>query len=157
MVSRFTPRLPTGAHPLHTPLCHGSLFLVGCCVSHCQLAAVQRQQCISFFFFCRSICYPQTIIRHPPHTFHRDHLSSMMIPSPLTSTFGWLSHLTSERRPPKAKTLSLSLIFDGSHVGAPSKRTSRGNREPATRRLLWIHGESRRQDLGAREGKAAGG
>jgi hypothetical protein len=72
----------------------------------------------------------------------------MMIPSLLTPTFGWLSHLTSERRPPKAETPSLSLIFDGSHFGAPSKRTSRGNREPATGRLLWTHGESQRQDMG---------
>jgi hypothetical protein len=72
-----------------------------------------------------------------------------MIPSPLTPTFGWLSHLTSERRPPKAETPSLSLIFDGLHFGAPSKRTSRGDREPTTGRLLWTHRESRCQDLGA--------
>jgi hypothetical protein len=73
----------------------------------------------------------------------------MMIPSPLTPTFGWLSRLTSERQPPKAKTPSLSLIFSGSRFGAPSKRTSRGDCKPATGRLLWTHGESRRQDLGA--------
>ncbi len=60
-----------------------------------------------------------------------------------------LKLLTSERQPPKAKTPSLSLIFDGSCFGAPSKRTSHGDRKPATRRLLWTHGESRHQDLGA--------
>jgi hypothetical protein len=149
MVSCFPPRLPTDAHPLHTPLCRGCLFLVGCCVSSCRSSAVQRQWCISFFIFCRSICHPQMIIRRPPHTFRRDCVSSMMIPTPLTPTFSWLSRLTSERRPPKAKTLSLSLIFDGSHFGAPSKRTSCGDREPATGRLLWTHEESRHQDLGA--------
>ncbi len=101
-----------------------------------------------FFIFCCLICLPQTIIRRPPHTFRSNHVSSMMIPSPLTPTFGWLSRLTSEQRPPKAKTLSLSLIFDGSHFGAPSKRTSRGDCEPATGRLLWTHGELWRQDLG---------
>jgi hypothetical protein len=101
------------------------------------------------FIFCRSICHPQMIIRCPPHTFCRDCVSSMMIPSPLTPTFGWLSRLTSERRPPKAETPSLSLIFDGSRFNAPSKRTSRGDRKPATGRLLWTHGESWRQDLGA--------
>jgi hypothetical protein len=73
----------------------------------------------------------------------------MMIPSPLTPTFGWLSCLTSKRRPPKAKTPSLSLIYDGLRFGAQSKRTSRGNCKPATGPLLWTHGESRRQDLGA--------
>ncbi len=102
-----------------------------------------------FLFFCRSICHPQTIIRHPPHMFSRDCISSIMIPSPLTPTFGWLLCLTSERWPPKAKTLSLTLIFNGSRFGAPSKRTSRGDREPTTERLLWTHGELRRQDLGA--------
>ncbi len=102
-----------------------------------------------FLFFCRSICHPQTFIRRPPHTFRRNCVSSMMIPSPLTLTFGWLSRLTSERQPPKAETPSLSLIFDGSRFSAPSKRTSRGDHKPATRRLLWTHGESRRQDLGA--------
>ncbi len=102
-----------------------------------------------FLFFCRSICHPQTIIRRPPHTFRRDRVSSIMIPSPLTPTFGWLLRLTSERRPPKAETPSLSLFSDGSRFGAPSRGTSRGDREPATGRLLWTHGESRRQDLGA--------
>jgi hypothetical protein len=95
------------------------------------------------------ICHPQTNIRRPPHTLRHDRVSSMMIPLPLTPTFGWLSRLTSERRPPKAETPSLSLIFDRLCFGAPSKRTSRGNCEPATGRLLWTHGESRRQDLGA--------
>ncbi len=101
-----------------------------------------------FFIFCRLICHPQTIIRRPPQTFCGNRVSSMMIPSPLTPTFGWLLRLTSERWPPKAKTPSLSLIFDGSHFGAPSKRTSRGDRKPATGRLLWTHGESWHQDLG---------
>jgi hypothetical protein len=88
------------------------------------------------------------IIRHPPHTFCRNCVSSMMIPSPLTPTFGWLSCLTSKRWPSKAKTPSISLIFNGPHFGAPSKRTSRSNRKPTTDRLLWTHGESRCQDLG---------
>jgi hypothetical protein len=102
-----------------------------------------------FLFFCRSICHPQTIIWRPPHTFCCDRVSSMMIPSLLSPTFGWFLHLTSKWWPPKAETPSLSLIFDGLHFGAPSKRTSCGNRKPATWRLLWIHGELRRQDLGA--------
>jgi hypothetical protein len=102
-----------------------------------------------FYFFCRSFCHPQMIIWRPPHTFRRNYVSSMMIPSPLTPTFGWLSCLMSGWRPPKAKTPSLSLIFDGLHFGAPSKRTSHGDRKPATGRLLLTHGESRRQDLGA--------
>ncbi len=54
----------------------------------------------------------------------------------------------SKQRPPKAETPSLSLIFDRSRFGAPSKRTSRGDCKPATGRLLWTHGESWRQDLG---------
>jgi hypothetical protein len=89
------------------------------------------------------------ITRRPPHTFQRNRVSSMMIPSPLTPTFGWLSRLTSERQPPKAETLSLSLIFDGLRFDAPSKRTSRGNHEPTTGCLLWTHGELQHQDLGA--------
>ncbi len=71
-----------------------------------------------------------------------------MIPSPLTPTFGWLSRLTSKWWPPKAKTPSLSLFFDELLFGAPSKGTSRGDREPATGHLLWTHGELWRQDLG---------
>jgi hypothetical protein len=105
--------------------------------------------CFIFLFFCRSICHPQTIIRRPPHTFHRNRVSSIMIPSLLTPTFGWLLRLTSKRRPPKAETPSLSQFFDGSPFGAPSKGTSYGNGKPATGHLLWNHGESRRQDLGA--------
>ncbi len=101
-----------------------------------------------FLFFCRSICHPRTIIQHPPHTFHRNCVSFIMIPSPLTPSFGWLLRLTSERWPPKAETPSLSLFFDGSCFVAPSKGTSHGNCEPATRRLLWTHGELRCQDLG---------
>jgi hypothetical protein len=101
------------------------------------------------YFFCRSICHPQTIIRRPPHTFLRNRVSSKMIPSPLTPTFGWLLRLMPERRPTKAETPSLSLIFVGSRFGAPSKRMSCGDCEPATRGLLWTHGESRHQDLGA--------
>jgi hypothetical protein len=73
----------------------------------------------------------------------------MMIPSPLTPTFGWLLRLMSKRRPPKAENPSFSLIFDRSRFGAPSKRTSHGNHEPATGRLLWTHGELWRQNLGA--------
>jgi hypothetical protein len=89
------------------------------------------------------------IIRRPPHTFRRNRVSSMMIPSPLTPTFGWLLRLTSEQQPPKVETPCLSLIFDGSRFGAPSKRTSHGDCKPATGRLLWTHGELQRQDLGA--------
>jgi hypothetical protein len=81
--------------------------------------------------------------------FCHNRVSSMMIPSLLTPTFGWLLHFMSEGRPPKAETPSLSLIFNGSRFGAPSKRTSHGNCEPTTGCLLWTHGELRRQDLGA--------
>jgi hypothetical protein len=88
-------------------------------------------------------------IRRPPYTFRRDCVASIMIPSPLTPTFGWLSRLTPKRRPPKTKTLSLSLFFDGSRFCAPSKGTSCSDREPATGRLLWTRGESRHQDFGA--------
>jgi hypothetical protein len=88
------------------------------------------------------------IIRRPPHTFRHYSISSMMIPSPLTATFGWCSCLASERWPPKPETPSLSLIFGGLRFGAPSKRTSRSDREPASGRLLWPHEESRCQDLG---------
>ncbi len=108
MVSHFPPCLPTATHPLQTTLHRGCLFLVGCCVSRCRSAAVQRQRCISFFIFCRLICHPQTIIRHPPHTFRRNCVSSMMIPSSLTPTFGWLSRLTSERRPQGRDPIPLS-------------------------------------------------
>ncbi len=149
MVSRFPLCLSTGAHPLHTPLDCRCLFLVGCWVSHCQSAAVQRQWCISHLkFFSCLICHPQSIIQRPPHTFCRDCISSIMIPSLLTPTFGWLLCLTLERQPPKAVTPSLSLCFGGSCFGAPSKGTCCGDREPATGRLLLTHGESRRQDLG---------
>jgi hypothetical protein len=102
-----------------------------------------------FLFFAARFATPKQLYGVPPHTFRRNCVSSMMIPSPLTPTFGWLLRVTSERRPPKAETPSLSLIFDESCFGAPSKRTSRGDREPATGRLLWTHGESRCQDLGA--------
>ncbi len=112
MVSRFPPRLLTGAHPLHTPLHRGCLFLVGYCVSCCRSLAVQRQRCISFLYFL-----PLNL--PPPNDY---------------TAFG---------------TPSLSLIFDGSCFSAPSKRTSRGDHKPATGRLLWTHGESWRQDLGA--------
>jgi hypothetical protein len=149
MVLRFPPCLPTGALPLHTPLCYGRLFLVGCCVSSCRLAAIQRQRCISFLFFCCSICHPQMIIRHHPHTIHRNRVSSIMILSLLTPTFGWLLRLTSKQQPPKAETPSLSLFSDGSRFGAPSKGTSHGDRKSATGHLLWNHGESQHQELGA--------
>jgi hypothetical protein len=149
MILRFPSHLPTGAHPLHTPLRCRRLFLVGCCVSVVDWRPSKGNVVFHFFIFCRSICHPQTIIRRPPHTFRCNRVSSMMIPSSLTPTFGWLSRLMFKWRPPKAKTPSLSLIFDGSRFGAPSKRTSHGDCEPATGRLLWTHGESWRQDLGS--------
>jgi hypothetical protein len=102
-----------------------------------------------FLFFCHSICHPQMIIRHPPHTFRPDCVSSIMIPSPLTLTFGRLLHLTSKRRPRKAETPSLSLFFNGSRFGAPGKGTSHSDCVPATGHLLWTHGELQCQDLGA--------
>jgi hypothetical protein len=51
------------------------------------------------------------IIQFSPHTFCHNWVSSIMIPSLLTPTLGWLSRLTSKRRPPKAEILSLSLKF----------------------------------------------
>ncbi len=101
-----------------------------------------------FYFLLLNLPPPNDYTASPP-TFCRNRVSSMMIPSPLTLTFGWLLRLTSKQWPPKAKTPSLSLIFEGSCFSAPSKRTSRGDREPATGRLLWTHGELRHQDLGA--------
>jgi hypothetical protein len=68
MVSRFPPCLPTGAHPLHTPFRCGHLFLVGCCVSCCRSAAVQRQQCISYFnFLPLDLPPPNDYTASPPH------------------------------------------------------------------------------------------
>jgi hypothetical protein len=80
MVLRFPPCLPTGAHPLYTLLRRGRLFLVGCCVSRCRSAAVQRQRCILYIFFHRLNSSPQTIgRRHPihsnPHAPPLQHLS----------------------------------------------------------------------------------
>jgi hypothetical protein len=147
MVSRFPLRLPTRSHPLHTPpLLRVPVF--GWLLCEPLLISSHPKATVYFIFFCRSICHPQTIIRHPPHTFRCDCISSMMIPSPLTPTFGWLLHLMSKQQPPKAETPSLSLIIDGLHFGAPSKRISHGDCKPATGRLLWTHGESQCQDLG---------
>ncbi len=102
-----------------------------------------------FLFFATRFATPKQLYGIPPHTFRPNRVSSMMILSPLTPTFGWVLRLTSKRQPPKAETPSLSLIFEGLRFGVPSKRTSRSDCEPATGHLLWIHGESWHQDLGA--------
>ena len=75
MVSRFPPCLPTGAHSLYTPLCRGHLFLVGCCVSRCWSAALQRQRCVSFFyFFAAWFATPKRLYGVPPHVPLRSRL-----------------------------------------------------------------------------------
>ncbi len=87
MVSCFPPHLPTGAHPLHTPLCRSHLFLVGCCVSHCQSSAVQRQRCI-FIFLPLDLPPPNNYTASPPHVLPQ---SRLFYDDPLTAdTNFWL-------------------------------------------------------------------
>ncbi len=116
-----------------------------------------------FLFFCRSICHPQTIIRRPPHTFRHNWVSSIMIPSPLTPTFGWLLRLTSKQRPPKPEIPFLSLFFEGSCYGAPSKGPAVAIMHPPPGACCGPWGVTAPRFGGAtalpmeREGKAAGG
>jgi hypothetical protein len=82
---------------------------------------------------------------------------------PPTLSFGWLLCQIIECRPPKAWALPLSLFLDGSCFSAPSKGTSQGDCKPATRHLLWTHGDAAPRFEGTtalplkREGIAIGG
>jgi hypothetical protein len=59
-----------------------------------------------------------------------------------------LLHFFYDWQPPKAWALPISLFFDGSCFGTPSKGTSHVDHKPANGRLQQTHGESWRQDLG---------
>ncbi len=148
MVLHFPPCLLTGAHPLHTPLHCGRLFSVGCCVSHCQSAAVQRQRCILYsIFFIAWVVAPNngTV---SPHVLSCRRASCQTYPLPLPPPIGWLLVTVIKRQPPKAKAPPISLFFDGSLFGAPNKGADNGKRKPDTVRLPWTDRKRRHHELG---------
>jgi len=106
------PRLPLVAPPLHSPLRRGRLFSVGCCVQNFQSAAVYAQgpAHLSIFLLLASIRRPKQW-DNGPYTFRPGPISSLTPPSPLTTTFGWLSCPPIKRQPSKAKGPPISLFF----------------------------------------------
>ena len=119
-------RLLLVVHPLHSPICCGCLFLVGCCI----ISSISGQRlghgvlyCILFFVAQFSGHNNGTTFSHaipPPHTF------SLASPLLLLPTIGWLLHCIIKRRQTKAKAPSFSLFFDGACVDAPNKGTNSG-------------------------------
>ena len=83
----FPTRLLLIASPLHTSLHCGRLFLVGCCVSRCWLAAIQRQWSI---FFCIVWIAAPNNGAVSPHTLSHPCASNQTFPLPLLPTTGWL-------------------------------------------------------------------
>jgi hypothetical protein len=54
-----------------------------------------------------------------------------------------------KQRPPKAKALPSSLLFDGACIGSPNMGTNHGAAEPDCARLDPAYGKRRRQELAA--------
>ncbi len=130
MVLHFPPCLPTGAHPLHTPLRWGRLFLVGCCVSHCQLAAVQRQRCILYIIFFIAWVVAPNDGMVSPHALSCPRASTQTYPLPLPLPIGWLLVTVIERRPPKAKAPPISLFLMGLFLAPQTREQTMASANP---------------------------
>ena len=74
-----------------------------------------------FLFFPSLNSSPKTTSKRPPDTFRPGRVSSQTLFSPPTLSFGWLLCFLTKQRPPKAKTPSPSLFFDGLCFDAPNK------------------------------------
>jgi hypothetical protein len=83
-----------------------------------------------------------------PHTFHPGRAPSPISLLSRTPTFSWLLCCPTKRWPPKAKVTSLFLIFDVLHFGAPNEGKNSNESAPDTSRLVWVHRDQQRQDVG---------
>ena len=79
-----------------------------------------------------------------PHTFHCSCVPSPMSPALQMPTFGWLLCFPTKQLPPKAKTPSPSLFFDGLRFDAPNKGTNHSATQPNGACLAWAHRKRRR-------------
>jgi hypothetical protein len=84
---------------------------------------------------------------HPPHTFWLGLASSPTHPLMSTPSFIWLLFILIKRRPPKAKSPPLPLLFDASYFASPSKQTNDIECNPDSSRPAHGVGEQRRRDL----------
>jgi hypothetical protein len=141
---RTPPGVPLIAYPLHAPLRHGHLFLVGCCVLICQLAANLRHRVYYFHYFCvapfdvpnNGTAFPHAL--HPPRATSPDSLSSLM------PTLGWLLGLPFKFWPLKAKATPITLFFDGACVGAPNKGKDCSAAKDVGMSLAWTRSKTLR-------------
>ncbi len=147
MVLRFPPCLLTGAHALYTPLRRVRLFLVGCCVSRCWLAAIQRQWCILYIFFSLFEFVTSNDWTPPPHTLQPPRPSSTTSILPRLPTTIWLFYLPIKWRPPKAKTQFPLYFFDVPSFRPPNRQTSHRAAKPDHGRLALDHKEPQRHWL----------
>jgi hypothetical protein len=82
-----------------------------------------RAQPISLFFsLLASIRRPKQW-DNKPHTFRPGRVSTLMPPSPLTTTFGWLLRPPIKRRPSKVKGPPISLFFRR-FIRSPKRRAA---------------------------------
>ena len=112
MVSCFPRASCSSRLPFIVPSIAATSFrLVVVCKMFDRRPSMPRAQPISLFFL------PFTSVRRPkqwdnnPRTFRLGHVSSLMPPSPSTTTFGWLLCPHIKWRPSKAKGLPISLFF----------------------------------------------
>ncbi len=103
------------------------------------------------FYFCNFLFFdlpPWNERNTPTYTLHPGRASSPSSLPLLRAAISWLLCPMTKWQLPKAKTPTLSLFFDASWFGIPTKKTSCGECKPATRCLQQTCGDLRLHDLG---------
>jgi hypothetical protein len=102
---------------------------------------------MTFIFFFAQFAAPNNGMASAPHVPPRS-CALLNIPPTANTNFWFFLCCPTKRWPPKAEVISLSLIFDVLHFGAPNKGTNSNESAPNTVCLVWAHRDQRCQDVG---------
>jgi hypothetical protein len=108
---------------------------------------IRPRRIFVFIFVRRSVHHPKRWHGVTP-THSVQVASPPEYPPTVIADFCWLLCRMFKRRPLKAKTLPLSLFFEGVRFGTPNEGTNNGESATDTTSLVWAHREQQRQDLG---------
>ncbi len=101
-----------------------------------------------FIYFLLLNSSPQTMGRCPPTCYNPRAPSLQHLPYCFHQLLVGCCVALVKRRPPKAKTPSLSLFFDGLRFGTPNKGTNNGKSTTNAASLVRAHREKQHQALG---------